>query len=746
MNKKYFNIIFISIWVLFVFNMEAQSSYWNKIQTKSSESYISGENNRSETVNYSLNIESFAKEIKNAPEFTSESFTIIELPIPEYGLQKFKVYQASILSPKLQKKYPRIQSYIAEGVENSLAIARISFTNLGVHAIINYDQHSIYIDPTPKQKEVYSVYKADLKTKADSHFQCLVESQTQNIDYSLLKTPYNATDGELKTYRLALACTRQYANYHLNRHGISDQANDYDKKEVVLAEMNVAMNRVNFIFERDIAVTMQLVDDNDDLIFLYASSDPYTNNDALEMLEENIQTINQKIGLQNYDIGHVFSTGGGGVAYMASVCANYKAGGVTGLTSPIADPFYIDYVSHEMGHQFGANHTFNSGAGNCGGRNRNNPTAVEPGSGSTIMGYAGICSPENVQIRSDAYFHNISIYEMWMTINGTGACGTSTFTGNNPPIVTTTDVHKIPISTPFMLEGEATDPDDDNLTYNWEQMDNQIATQPPRSINAEGPMFRSMEPNEKAKRYFPAMETILTGALQNDWEVLPEVERSMEFRLTVRDNVIGGGATESSPTTVIVKESAGPFRVTSQNTPTTWRIGAEEHITWNVANTDNSDIQCSEVDILLSLDGGKTFSLVLGQEVPNVGSFSFIVPDEEMLHARVMVKASNNIFFDVNDADITSTMGTEDYTKNDFVLYPNPSTGIYNLVLNPESIEEITISLYDINGKKVKEKMVSDEFSSVYQYQLDYQDLRSGVYFLEIINGEKTITQRLIKY
>src|SRR5699024_6215181 len=205
--------------------------------------------------------------------------------------------------------------------------------------------------------------------------------------------------------------------------------------------------------------------------------------------------------------------------------------------------------------------------------------------------------------------------------------------------------------------------------------------------------------------YCPAMETILTGALQNDWEVLREVERSMEFRLTVRDNVIGGGATESSPTTVIVKESAGPFRVTSQNTPTTWRIGAEEHITWDVANTDNSDIQCSEVDILLSLDGGKTFSLVLGQEVPNVGSFSFIVPDEEMLHARVMVKASNNIFFDVNDADITSTMGTEDYTKNDFVLYPNPSTGIYNLVLNPESIEEITISLYDINGKKVKEKM-----------------------------------------
>lgn len=751
MRYNYFILLLISVFLLTSFKGNAQNSLWKKTYSDNlkNKSLTSRESIPTSFDLYTLNTSELKKELKKAPNRHSHaSNAIIELPVNNGELQYFKVYEASVMASELQERYPVIQSYVAQGIDDPTAIARISVSGIGVHIMISSGNFAtIYIDPYTKDKTHYAVYAiSSLSTRADS-FQCLVEVQKEEMSAAPNNQTYNANDGKLRTYRLALASTRQYSNYHINLQSIPTTATEHEKKEAVLSEMNVALTRINGVFERDLAVTMELVENNDELIFLDATSDPYTNNDAFEMLSENQVTIDSIVGSSNYDIGHVFSTGGGGVAYLGSVCTDWKAGGVTGLINPISDAFYIDYVSHEMGHQFGANHTFNGNAGSCGGGNRNSYTAVEPGSGSTIMGYAGICSPQNVQTGSDAYFHAISISEMWANITAYNSCAIESDTNNQPPVVDAGSTVTIPISTPFVLDGTAIDPNGDALTYVWEQIDRQIAEQPPVNTNAQGPAFRSIEPSEVSYRYFPKMETILTGNTQNTWEVLPAVERNLNFRLTVRDNVAGGGASGKEDRTVIVSDAAGPFVITSQNTASIWGTESEETITWDVAGTDSSPINCTNVDILFSIDGGYTYPITLAQNVPNSGSAVITVPIEETTTGRVMVKASENIFFDVNNKNITvtSSMNVEDFSTNDFLLYPNPSSGVLNIEFAPEAADVVELTLYDVKGKRIKQELYNQVSSPVFKLQLDYQDLVSGMYFLVIKNGGNSVVKQWVK-
>jgi hypothetical protein len=690
---------------------------------------------------FTLNSNELELLLDDAPErFTVKSNTLIEFPTKDGVIQKFRVYEASVLDPSLQAQYPNIRSYTAQGIEDPSAVARFSYSNTGLNAIISSANYgSIYIDPYTKDLNQYISYSKSTLPADSRSFECLFQTSVEN---EIELVPINADDGILRTYRLALACTGEYAQYHLNDQGIPSNATDEVKKAAVLTAMNTAMTRVNGIYENEIAVTMILVANNTDIIFLNASSDPYTNNNGGIMLGQNQSTIDAIIGSANYDIGHVFSTGGGGIAGLGVVCStNDKAYGVTGLSSPIGDGFYVDYVSHEMGHQFRANHTQNN---SC---NRNNTTAMEPGSASTIMGYAGICPP-NIQNVSDDYFHAISVQEIWNFISNQGGstCLTGIETGNLPPTADAGPDFNIPKSTPFVLRGIATDPNlDDGLSHNWEQINPQIGSMPPSNTSVFGPMFRSDDALPSPNRYMPKLTTVLAGQTQSTWEVVPSVSRTMKFRYSVRDNKAGGASSASDDMTVTVDGDSGPFLVTSQNATTTWVPQSSETITWEVAGTDSVPVNSPNVDILFSTDGGENFDVTLAENIPNNGSAVILAPNLNTATGRLMIISSNNIFYDINGGVITieGELSINDSTFENFAIWPNPSNGSINLSLSTSSNENIQVSLYDIKGSQVYMK----EFESngvVFEKSIDFNTLNAGIYFFKVSSNGINKTKKLI--
>jgi hypothetical protein len=592
-----------------------------------------------------LDIDRMAARLSGAPpEFTlatRKSPLVIELPLPDGTFGRFGIVDSPIMEPELAAKYPEIRTYAAAGLDDRTASARLDVTPQGFHAMILSVHGSVYIDPLQRGDVAhYRCYaKKDATRQAEEMpFEIGVVPADPEEAWKTERLPdagvIAATGTHLRTYRIAVAATGEYTTYH----GGTVPA--------ALAAITTAVNRVTGIYEREVSLRMVLIANNNLIIYTNPATDPYTNNDPGQMLTENQNNINAVIGIPNYDIGHVFGTGGGGIAQISTPCGANKARGVSTLTVPNGDPFHVDYVAHEVGHQWSALHTFNSNSGSCLGNESPN-SAYEPGSGSTFMGYTGLCPPHNLQNDADDYMHTRSFDQIEAYSTGpNGSCAVTTATGNNPPVPNAgSGGFVIPILTPFELTGSATDPNGDALTYCWEQYD--LGPQgPPDSPSGNAPIFRSFPPVLSPTRVFPRLQDLLANTTTIG-EILPSYSRTLTFRLTARDNL---GGVARAQMAFSASDAAGPFVVLSPNTTgLVWVGGTNESVTWDVAGTSGAPVNAANVDILMSLDGGQTWPTVLASSTPNDGSQTIVVPALLSDSVRVKVKAVGNVFFDISN-------------------------------------------------------------------------------------------------
>jgi hypothetical protein len=557
---------------------------------------------------------------------------------------QFKLDPTSVMPEALSKRYPEIRTWKISSTDNPAINGRIDLTPNGFHGMINTpDGDRIFIDPDGG-KELNQYVSRNYHNHEDDHgFNCQVHGESSPLTpkHSPLKTANRLLSrpaDSLRTYRIAIATTGEYTQLFGGT------------KSKSLASVVTTLNRLNQVFERDLSVHFELVENNDSLLYTSPSSDPYSNEDASAMVEENVVNVDAVIGNGNYDIGHVFGTGStGGLAFINSACGTYKAGGVTGSNSPTGETFNIDYVAHEIGHQLGASHTFNGNQLNCSAGNRTAETAVEPGSGSSIMGYAGICGSDNLQGNSDAFFHSVSINQIkTFTQNSSGSnCGVLTIQNNNNPTVSAGADYIIPADTPFKLTGTTSDADADAILHSWEQIDTGSSGGLYTDLS-DNPIFRTWPPVSSTSRFFPKLSDLLNST-NTIGELLPTTDRKMNFTLLTRDNN-GGVAQDNMEVSVI--NTGNAFAVLSQSSPTTLSASQSITVQWDVANTTHSPIFCSNVNIGVIDSNGISTSLIAG--TPNDGSQSLVIPASvvSISNAHIQVSCSGNVFFAVSKGKI----------------------------------------------------------------------------------------------
>ena len=588
---------------------------------------------------YSLNLEAFKTVLTTTPDrFLAQEGVIITLPNAEGEMERFELFEASNFEPELQAQYPDIRSYVGIGIDDKKAQLRMSIDPKGVQTMIfRAGKKTEFMEPYSENGLIYASYVSS-RQKGKMPFTCSTvdHSLSNRLSEEIDNQEVLASNGVLKTFRLALSCTGEYGTFHGGAAG-------------ALAAMNATMTRVNGVFEKDLAVRLNIIANNNLVVYTNAATDPYSPASGINNWNSQLQsTLTSVIGEANYDIGHLFgATGGGGNAgCIGCVCVNGQKG--SGITSPAdgvpaGDLFDIDYVAHELGHQLGANHTFSEDIEGTG-------VNVEPGSGSTIMAYAGITN-FNVQGNSDDYFTYRSILQIQSNLVNKACANNVTL--NNPALTITNGGNwTIPNGTAYILTG--TNPTNNpGATFTWEQ--NNSATAAVTGANSicyptkpAGPNFRSLPPVSTPVRYMPAFSSVLNNNLTSTWESVSTIGRTMAFTLTARDNIANGGQTNTVSASITVSANVGPFAVTSQNSSgVSWDQGSTQTIAWAVNNTTTL-VGSSNVDILLSTDGGLTFPTVLASNTPNDGTENITVPNIASQTCRIMIKPTGNIYYALN--------------------------------------------------------------------------------------------------
>ena len=564
-----------------------------------------------------------------------DNMTILSLPRPDGTWEAFSIVESPIMEPGLAARFPDIKTFAGQGLDHPQNTVRLDYTLHGFHAQVFTEDGSYYIDPYSfnDTTHVTSYWKKDLR--APIGWRCFTSDSSLPPDQG--EPGYS--DRAIVTrrqFRLAVATTVEYTNYHGGT-----QASG-------LAAVTTAVNRINQIYERDLGTRFVLVANNQNLIFV--GSDGYANNGSTGDLTVNQTNCDNIIGSANYDVGHLFCTGNGGVVgQIGALCsATQKGRGLSGSPAPVNDPFTIDYVAHELGHQSGGRHCFN----NCGGSAGDAQTyAYEPGSGVTIMAYAGICGNTNVQSNSDAMFHSGSLDLMSAHINGR-TCDVETVTTNNTPTVNGGADYVIPKQTPFTLTATGSDADGDTVTYSWEQRNTASGTVNLGTDNGTNPIQRTWLPTSSPTRTIPRLSNLLANTTATG-EILPQVARTLNYRVVARDNRSGNGGTAFDDIVLTVNGTAGPFQVTAPNAAGTQ--SGTINVTWSVASTNVAPVSCANVKISLSTDGGNTYPTVLVASTPNDGTESVTLPNITTSTARIKVEAVGNIFFDISNANFSIT-------------------------------------------------------------------------------------------
>jgi hypothetical protein len=722
---------------------------------------------------FNLHAAPFRQLLLSITRSSSKKSTIISLPNAAGDIEEFEIVEASNFEPDLQAQFPEIRAYSGKGITDKYATLKLSLSPQGVQTMVfRTDKDNEFLEPYSADHSVYSVYSSH-REKGSLPWSCTTDEQQLNADVnnklgSIIPLASGTSGGTLKTMRLAQSCNGEYANYF----GATSAA----QENLVLAAINATLTRCNGVFEKDLALHLNLIANTNSVLYYNPATDPYSANLSQWNLQLQ-QTLTSVIGSANYDIGHMFgATGGGGNAgCIGCVCVNpankrslAKGSGITSPADaiPQGDNFDIDYVVHEMGHQLGANHTFsmsNEGTG----QNK------EVGSGITIMGYAGITS-QDVAPHSIDIFHETSIAQIQANMATKTCPVTTVITANNvAPVIAAVSNYTIPISTPFELTGSATDANGDPLTYCWEQNDNASSSQTGASsiaspTKATGPNWLSFSPATSGTRTFPRLSTILAGLNVTpvlpggdpgtNIEALSSVSRTLNFRLTVRDNhpfsssvPVAVGQSAFTDVVVTVSNTSGPFAVTSPNTALSWLGGSSQAITWSVNNTTASPVNCANVKISLSTDGGSTFPTVLAASTTNDGSEIVTIPNTATTTARIKVEAVGNIFFDISNTDFTITSGpafpvTASGTASpidNITVSPNPAGSQASLMFNSKITGSATLLISNQADGIVINKTIQLT-KGVNRNNLDLSRLINGIYYIKLQTGNDFQTVKII--
>lgn len=587
----------------------------------------------------------------------------LDLPLPDGTVRRFQIMQSPVMEPEISSKYPEIKTFKGS---DGLNYTRIICTDKTLKAYIISDKGDIIIEAlnasNPNEYGVYfgtdiNIPDHDISAICGERGHNILKSiipkdswGNQNVAQSIL-TPNPVT---LITYKIAISCTGEFGQSPTLGGGTTAS---------VIAKMADALTYANAVYEKDFAIHFNMVNNNDRIVFLDPDTDPFDNTGSGGyLLGQNTSVINPRIGPFLYDVGHVFNnscTDVGGIANLGVVCnRESKANGVTcWYTSEVA------YVAqrifcHEMGHQFSASHTFSNCNGNESG------TMYEPGGGTSIMSYQGLCGALNLESGAPPhpnFFHSCSLEQIIGFTRNYITCGTKSDPLNNYPEskVLTAQNLVLPIRTPFELKGFGFDMEDTSLTYNWEEYDNGPYGSTLGDVSSTGPLFRTFFPSTSPNRTIPQWSSIFNSSPNNPnndvREYLPFESRNLNFRFVVRDNHPGAGGASYSSLAMKVNDQSGPFKITFPNA-TSDRLfkNACNKIKWDVANTFNLPVNCKKVDILLIRNRETNNPIILKTNTDNDGVELVDIPDlGTNVRVRVCVRAADHIFFDISDRDIT---------------------------------------------------------------------------------------------